>query len=130
MTVAEPFARGQARHYPLADIARDLGARLVRDTVVRVNDDARVATTDGGRTLRYDALLLATGARSVPAYDHALTWDDRSAQDHCADHCADQDAGVVFAQLWGELADARQHLFYVLRRDRFYRGRLAARLRA
>jgi sulfide:quinone oxidoreductase len=78
MKVAEPFARGSARRYPIAEMARDAGARLVADTVAAVDPDKRVAHTAGGEALRYDALLLATGARSTPAYEHALTWDDQS----------------------------------------------------
>src|SRR5689334_13308377 len=77
MKVAEPFARGGADRHPHAEIARDVGARLVADAVVAIDDAERIATTAGGEHLRYDALLLATGARAVPAYPHALTWDDR-----------------------------------------------------
>jgi sulfide:quinone oxidoreductase len=95
MKVAEPFARGQARHHPLADIARDLGARLVPDTVTAIDDEARVALTGGGQTLRYDALLLATGARAVPAYEHALTWDDRSGPEHLGGLLRDIEQGYV-----------------------------------
>src|SRR3954447_7119942 len=47
MKVAEPFARGQATHHPMADIARDAGARLVADSVVAVDDEARQARTAG-----------------------------------------------------------------------------------
>jgi sulfide:quinone oxidoreductase len=95
MKVAEPFARGQARRYPIADIARDAGARLVADSVTAVDTEARVAHTATGETLRYDALLLATGARSVPAYEHALTWDDRSGPDHLGGLLRDVEQGYV-----------------------------------
>jgi sulfide:quinone oxidoreductase len=95
MKVAEPFARGAARRYPIADMARDAGARLVADAVTTVDGDARVAYTAGGEALRYDALLLATGARSVPAYRHALTWDDRSGPDHLGGLLRDIEQGHV-----------------------------------
>jgi len=95
MKVAEPFARGLARRYPIADMARDTGARLVADAVTAVDPDARVASTAGGRELRYDALLLATGARSVPAFAHALTWDDRSGPDALAGLLGDIEHGHV-----------------------------------
>ena len=36
MTVAEPFAKGHARSYELAGIAKRYGARLVRDAVAEV----------------------------------------------------------------------------------------------
>ena len=95
MKVAEPFARGTAHRYPIAEIARDAGARHVRDAVTAVDPDARIAHTAGGETLRYDALLLATGARTVPAFQNALTWDDRSAPDHLGGLLADIEQGYV-----------------------------------
>jgi sulfide:quinone oxidoreductase len=54
-----------------------------------------VARTSAGTALRYDALLLATGARSVPAYEHALTWDDRSGPDHLGGLLRDIEQGYV-----------------------------------
>jgi sulfide:quinone oxidoreductase len=95
MKVAEPFARGHAARHAMADMARDAGARLVADSVVAVDDDARTARTAGGETLRYDALLLATGARAEPAYRHALTWDDRSGPDHLGGLLRDLEQGYV-----------------------------------
>jgi len=95
MKVAEPFARGLARRYPIAEMARDAGARLVADAVVAVDPDDRIARTEGGQELRYDALLLATGARSVPAFEHALTWDDRSGPDHLGGLLRDIEQGHV-----------------------------------
>jgi sulfide:quinone oxidoreductase len=81
MRIAEPFARGVARRYPLADVAREAGARLVPDGIATVDDERRVAVTAGGEELRYDALLLTTGARVVHVYEHALSWDDATAAD-------------------------------------------------
>ena len=95
MKVAEPFARGQARRYPLADIARDARARLVPDAVTAVDTEGRVAHAAGGERLPYDALLLATGARSVPAFEHALNWDDRSAADHLGGLLRDIEQGYA-----------------------------------
>jgi sulfide:quinone oxidoreductase len=95
MKVAEPFARGHAAHHPLADIARDVGARLVAETVSAVDDEARVALTGNGEILHYDALVLATGARSVPAYEHALNWDDQSGPDRLGGLLGDIEQGYV-----------------------------------
>jgi sulfide:quinone oxidoreductase len=95
MKVAEPFARGLARRYPIADMARDAGARLVADVITAVDPDERIARTAGGEALRYDALLLATGARSVPVYEHALTWDDRSGPNHLGGLLRDIEQGYV-----------------------------------
>jgi sulfide:quinone oxidoreductase len=95
MKAAEPFARGHAAHYPLAAIARDTRANLVADTVVAVDRDARLARTASGDELRYDALLLATGARTVPAFEHALTWDDSSDPDQLGGLLRDVEQGYV-----------------------------------
>jgi sulfide:quinone oxidoreductase len=95
MKVAEPFARGEATRHPMAEIARDVGARLVADSVVAVDDEARIALTSSGEELRFDALLLATGARAEPAYEHALTWDDRSGPDHLGGLLRDIEQGYV-----------------------------------
>ena len=95
MKVAEPFARGQAARHAMADVARDVGARLVADSVVSVDDEARVAHTAGGEELPFDALLLATGAAAEPADEHVLTWDDRSGPDHLGGLLRDVEQGYV-----------------------------------
>jgi sulfide:quinone oxidoreductase len=95
MKVAEPFARGRATRHAMADVARDAGASLVADVVVSVDDEARVAHTAKGEALRFDALLLATGARAEPAYRHVLTWDDRSGPDHLGGLLRDVEQGYV-----------------------------------
>jgi len=75
MSVREPFAYSGADHYPLAPIARDLGAELVKDALSWVDTDARLVHTEGGAALSYDALLLALGATAHARYAHALTID-------------------------------------------------------
>jgi len=95
MKVAEPFARGSAERRSHAAIARDVGAELVADAVVAIDDAARTATTEAGELLRYDAVLLATGARAEAAYPHALTWDDRSAAEHLGGLLRDLEQGYV-----------------------------------
>jgi len=74
MAVAEPFARGHAARHALADIARDLGVELVRGALTEVDAESRVAVTATGERLSYDALLVAVGARSEPAFRRPLTW--------------------------------------------------------
>jgi sulfide:quinone oxidoreductase len=76
MTVREPFAYGAAQRYPLEPIAREVGAELLRDAFAWVDADARVAHTESGAELAYDALVLALGARAHPRYEHTLTIDD------------------------------------------------------
>ena len=77
MTVREPFAYAPARHYPLDEIARDVGAELIADEFSWVDPAQQIAHTAQGRELPYDALLLGLGARMRPPFAHALTIDDR-----------------------------------------------------
>jgi sulfide:quinone oxidoreductase len=77
MAVREPFAYGAAMHYPLKEIAQDLGATLLEDSFAWVDSAERVAHTQQGHQLAYEALILALGARAHPHYEHALTIDDR-----------------------------------------------------
>ena len=67
LAVLEPFAFESVRRYPLARIASDTGARWIRDRLVRVDADACIVHTGGGRELFYDALLLAVGCAGVRA---------------------------------------------------------------
>jgi sulfide:quinone oxidoreductase len=81
LAVQEPFAAPGARRYPLSSIALANGADLVADSVEWLDADGQVVHTAGGQKLRYDALLLAYGARSVPASDDAITFDDANADE-------------------------------------------------
>jgi sulfide:quinone oxidoreductase len=74
MAVAEPFALGRPRRHRLADIASDIGVRLISDRLVEVDDPQRTAILAGGERVVYDALLVAVGAGSGPALQRALTW--------------------------------------------------------
>lgn len=73
-SVAEPFGLSDRRAYDLARIARDHGARLVRDSLAAVDSERRTAITGGGAEIEYDALLIAVGAQRVEAVPGALTF--------------------------------------------------------
>ncbi len=77
MTVREPFAYGQAHHYPLAPIVEDAGAKLLSDALAWVDPAGQIVHTEAGEEISYDALVLALGAKAVPLYRHAITIDDR-----------------------------------------------------
>ncbi len=76
MAVGEPFTSGWARHYPLADLAAQAGAQLVRDSLAEVDAERRVVRTAAGATLAYDALVVCAGAALHERYEHATQVDD------------------------------------------------------
>jgi sulfide:quinone oxidoreductase len=74
LSVGEPFALGRALSVPLATVARDVGADLRHGTLAAVDADAHTARLESGATMPYDALLVAIGARRLPALPHAKTF--------------------------------------------------------
>jgi sulfide:quinone oxidoreductase len=74
LSVTAPFGGDGARGWPLASLAADFDARLVKGALAWVAPSAHAAFTGSGAELRYDVLIIATGARRIPAYVHALTF--------------------------------------------------------
>ena len=66
LAVAAPFRMGEARRFPLRLLAEAAGAELTRASVRSVDEAHHMVVTSDGEALRYDALLLALGARPVP----------------------------------------------------------------
>ena len=94
VTVAEAFERGEARAYPLEEIARYAGGRrLLTDAVSRVEADERVAVTVGGVRVAYDRLIVASGARSRPPFPGAVTFRGRADVPLLRDVLADLTSG-------------------------------------
>jgi sulfide:quinone oxidoreductase len=78
VTVAEAFDRGEARAYSLGEIVGSSeGERLVWDSLATVDPADRVAITDSGERIGYDALVVATGARMHEPLPGALTFRGR-----------------------------------------------------
>lgn len=73
--VGEPFGLGHPHRYPLGELVERLGGRLVSAKLSKVDAPGQAIELDDGTTLDYDALLVAVGARSVPAYDHGISFD-------------------------------------------------------
>jgi sulfide:quinone oxidoreductase len=78
MAVAEPFAIAQARHIALIAIAHDFDAQLVKGELAAVEPEQHRVLTGDGRTITYDALIIACGTRMRPAFEGVITVDDRS----------------------------------------------------
>jgi sulfide:quinone oxidoreductase len=96
MAVAEPFGLGAPRRYPLRHVAADFGAHLVQAAVVAVDAAERRVVQRDGETLGYDTLILAPGARMLPAFDDAIEFGRA-------------DSGARMRELLDELEQRRVH---------------------
>ncbi len=74
VSVAEPFDRGEARHFPWADIAAERAVHVRLGELARVDPENNIAETRDGERVPYDFLLVATGARAVEPLPGALTF--------------------------------------------------------
>ncbi|HVP02737.1 MAG TPA: FAD-dependent oxidoreductase [Solirubrobacteraceae bacterium] len=95
LDIDEPFGLGRARRYALDALAQAAGARFVCDTVGRVDVAGRRVLLGGGDELPYDALLLATGAATVPAFEYGVSFDLLLEQDAFDEVLADNRAGFA-----------------------------------
>ena len=74
LAVAEPFGLARVVRFELGDLASSVDATFSLGALVSVDADARTATTSHGQEIEYDTLVLACGARPVPALEGALTF--------------------------------------------------------
>lgn len=81
LAVDEPFARRGVTRFPTRVIARRTEAEWVQDTLEWLDPGAQAVHTGGGRTLAYDALLLAVGGRLSMPLKHVTMFDDAHADD-------------------------------------------------
>jgi sulfide:quinone oxidoreductase len=91
LLVGEPFDRTEARHVPLRELLAGRPVRHVRDGLAAVDAAARRVRTTSGADRSYDALLVASGARTAEAVPGALTFDGPSAVSAYRDLLADLD---------------------------------------
>src|SRR6476620_2247795 len=95
MKLVEPFYLGHAREYQLADIARDHGARFIHDSIAEVEPEQKVVRCGTGVHVAYYHLVLATGAKAVPAFREALTFGEDPAERRLHGLLADLEQGYV-----------------------------------
>ena len=77
VSVAEAFELGEAREFDLTTIFEDQQATRHVDSLSTVDPAAKIVHTGAGTSLRYDELVVALGARSVPALPGALAFRGR-----------------------------------------------------
>ena len=95
MTVREPFAYGPAERYPLSEIAAEVGAALLVDSFAWIDPQRRLAHTDSGAQIDYDAILLGLGARPQARFPAAVTLDDARLDEQLHGLLEDVDGGYV-----------------------------------
>ena len=78
--VAQPFGGPEPARIELAELTAETGAHHIRDSLAAVDAGAGVATTSGGRSLRFDSLLVAVGAIAEPGIAGALTFPGPPAE--------------------------------------------------
>ncbi len=74
LAVAEPFGFGTIVRFPLRALAAGCGATYEQGALVLVTPDAGSIYTSRSRTLEYDALLVAAGARVDEGIKGAVTF--------------------------------------------------------
>jgi sulfide:quinone oxidoreductase len=104
LQVGEAFGTDHPRRYPLASLIDGAGARFIQASIASINVGARELRLRDGSRIPYDALLLALGARSVPAFDHGVTFTrgafDEVLQDVRADFAGELTIVVPSGVLW------------------------------
>jgi sulfide:quinone oxidoreductase len=74
LSVAEPFGIAEPRAVDLRRAATERNARFVAGRLTAVQPETATAVLDDKTLLRYDALLVAAGARQTPLLPGALTF--------------------------------------------------------
>ena len=95
MTVGEPFSLPPASRHPVARIAAQAGAEVIADRFAHVDVERRIAHTEGGAELPYDALILALGARLRSPFAHGIVVDDRRMDELLRGIVQDVEGGYV-----------------------------------
>jgi len=73
-SVATPFGYGAPPKLPLDIVARHAPFDLRIGRLADVEDGDRVAISDWGEAIHYDFLVVAVGARALPAFEGAITF--------------------------------------------------------
>ena len=77
LSVAEPFGAGETPQVDVTGLIVDVGAVHRPGAVTRVDPEQKTVWTSRGQKLRYDTLVIATGANRLPAVPGALTFSAR-----------------------------------------------------
>jgi sulfide:quinone oxidoreductase len=95
MAVLEPFVERGPRTLSLAKFATECDATIVHDTLNAVDRDLQVAGTSSGLELRYDAMLIAVGARTSEVLPGAIVIDPAHIGESLARLLEEIDSGAA-----------------------------------
>jgi sulfide:quinone oxidoreductase len=105
VAVAEPFGLGTVRHFDLGALAQRAGAVMTLGALAGVDVERRIARTEDGTTIPYDALLVACGAVPVDALPGALTFRGPADGERFGGLLRELEEGlvsrIVFVVPWG-----------------------------
>ena len=95
MAVLVPFTAGHVPKEPLARMASDAGATLLRGRMASVDTAAHQAVTEDGEGLSYDALLIAVGAVQRLPYRYGIAFGAPGTEEAVHGLVQDLEAGAV-----------------------------------
>jgi len=95
LVVHEPFTDQESARYAISEICEKAGARLLVDSFKWLDPVHQVLHTDAGEDLRYDAAVLALGAKKHPRFRDALTLDESRVSEQLRDFVASVDSGEL-----------------------------------
>lgn len=72
--VGEPYGTAHVARYDLRELAARCGASFHLDSIVSVDEEARLATTHDGERFPYDYLIIASGAQLLWPVPGAITF--------------------------------------------------------
>jgi sulfide:quinone oxidoreductase len=94
LSVADPFALGSAKRYPLSQVAEKLDLELRHEALESVDPASKLVRTDAAEH-GYDKLLVAVGAGREAAYEHALTFRGQEDTEPARGLVQDLEGGYV-----------------------------------
>jgi sulfide:quinone oxidoreductase len=93
--VGSAFARSDPGTHEVRSIVESQDATLLRGALCAVRRDEQIAVLHDGRELRYDALVVAVGARPSVVYDAAITFGGPHDEDAMTTTLRELEAGRV-----------------------------------
>jgi sulfide:quinone oxidoreductase len=93
--VAEPYGAARAFRYELRRLGERCGAAFHQDGIAAVDPERRLAISRDGEQLRYDRLIVSTGARMLWAVPGAVTFWGVADEGQVAEVIAELRAGVL-----------------------------------